>query len=697
MAVGRRAADLVRGAGVWALGLGGAIALLSMPASADMRVSAAPVLGPNTPAVNSWMELGVRIDNDDSRPAKGTIELMSPTGYGTDEKLVTRAPFAVGAGSTITVRMPARGFAYSGGPLQLRVLGEAGEQLSALPVSVGADLSPFLLDVTDPPRLAGAVRDALVGVTYEPFPSYKYPSSTTGPQLLTGSVRTDPATGDPVLPERAAGYAGATVVVMRSDQLARLSGPGLDALANWLLAGGSLGVFFTRPEDMRHPTLVALVGGEVSSIPAPTELRRTPSKAPEGSDPSKPPAKGKGGKDVWPGEELAKTLSSYAGGNLYPTIYGAAASYGVGEVHLLAFDPTTAPGVDDPWGRGRMVDLVRHAWDRRASIVSPQGWMTGAPDLSAVRKELDPNENSRWAIIIAALLLTLYAVLAGPVNFLRASKKGLPLRALWYLPLYAGAGLAAIVLLGIGSKGWSGKARHLTLVEAGAGMSKASARRYRGYFTSASRSLTVRATDAQSVLDTALESRGGAARSLVLDRDGVRLVGVSTMPWETVVVREDGFIGLGAGVSVVHGADGDVTVVNRTARDLRAVLLALPQLSGKSSRSAVFFPRLREGERVKASEGKALAAFTPWATTTWGLTHAELAPARDELDNESRGLFSAWLALGTACGQQVDWWPEDVPVLLAQLDGGEGQMSDGGLVLDRDRVLLRVIGWGGLP
>ncbi|MBI5533588.1 MAG: hypothetical protein HY898_12790 [Deltaproteobacteria bacterium] len=691
--MGRETAARV-GAGA---GFVAALLLVAGAAHAELRVTATPVLGPNTPSTNTWLETGVRIDNDDSRPMKGTIELTSPTGYGTEEKLVTRAPFAVGAGATVTVRMPARGFAYAGGPLQLRVLGEAGQPIAAMSVPVGGQTAPFLLDVTEPPRLAGAIRDVVVPVSFDPS-GIMGSSPSSKVQLLTGSVRTDPSTGDPVLPERAAGYAGATVVLMRSDQLARLAGPSLDALANFVIAGGSIAVFITRPEDLRNQTLASLVGGEVSAMQVPTELRRTPAKPPEGgADPGRSSGRSKAAKDVWPGEDLAKTLTGYSGGNLYPTLYGAAATYGLGEVHVLAFDPTAAPGVDDPWVRGRMVDLVRHAWDRRASFVTPHGLMTGASDMTPVRKELDPNENSRWAIIIAALLLTVYSVLAGPVNFLRASKQQRPLRALWYLPIYAACGLAAIVLLGIGSKGWTGKARHLTLVESAAGMSKASARRFRGFFTSASRSMTVRASDSQSVLDTALESRSGSARSLVVDRDGVRLVGVSTMPWETVVVREDGFMGLGAGVSVVREPDGDVTVVNRTARDMRAVVLVTPQVVGKKARRAVFFQRLKDGERVKASAGKELTGFTPWTSTSGGLPHSDLAVLRDDLDRQSRGLFSAWVALGTACGNRVDWWPDDAPVVLAQMDGGEGQMSDSSLSLERDRVLVRVIGWGGLP
>jgi hypothetical protein len=45
----------------------------------------------------------------------------------------------------------------------------------------------------------------------------------------------------------------------------------------------------------------------------------------------------------------------------------------------------------------------------------------------------------------------------------------------------------------------------------------------------------------------------------------------------------------------------------------------------------------------------------------------------------------------------VNWWADDVPVLLGTLDGGEGRKSDSGLALDRDRLMLRVVGYGGVP
>jgi len=168
------------------------------------------------------------------------------------------------------------------------------------------------------------------------------------------------------------------------------------------------------------------------------------------------------------------------------------------------------------------------------------------------------------------------------------------------------------------------------------------------------------------------------------------------MPWETVVLREDGFVPLGAGVSIVKDVDGVVVVANRTARDLRGVVLVTPA-AASGARNTYFFDRVRDGARVKASEGKQITSFTPWSSGTGGLQHSDLSPLRADLDGQSRGLFTAWVAMAGSFGNEVDWFPEDVPVVLAQIDGGEGQLSDSGLALDRDRLLLRVVGWGGLP
>lgn len=671
------------------------IALLSAPiASAELHVSGTPILGPNTPASGSWVECAVRIDNDGTKPERGFVELKSSAGYPVDNALSVRAPFAVAAGAAVNVRLPIRTFQHGGGSIDLIVTREDGSSVARTTIPTSGSMTPFLLDTTEPPRLAGVLRDVPITVSFDPTGGSLPRSHVSGKvPVSTGSLRVDPATGDPVLPERAAGYATATVVVMRSDQLARLSGMQLDALANFVLAGGSLAVTIARPEDLRHSTLVSFAGGEIVAGQAPRLLGRTPGvevESPRGG------SGGRGGRRVFPGEDVDNGLSGYSGGNLRPTLFGAAASYGMGEFHVLAFDPTQAPGVDDPWVQSRVADLLSHAWNRRQFVAAPHG--EPFPDefrMKSVFTVLDPNQSSRWAIIVAALLLTVYSVLAGPVNFSRAAKHHRPLRALWYLPIMSLGVFVIVVVLGIAAKGWTGKARHLTLVEASPGMSKATACRYRAFFTSGSRQLTVRASDMSSVLDTATEPRAGASRSLVADRDGVQLVDLSTMPWETLIVREDGFASMGAGVSVLLDAGDEVTITNRMARDLRAVLAIVPAKVRGGSRTVYFFPRIRDGESKRASEGK-VVSFAPWRSGGTRLSESDLSPIRRELESESTGLVAAWSALGTVSTRNVDWWPEDVPIILAQVDGGEGNSGDSGLRLDSDRVLLRVAGYGGV-
>jgi hypothetical protein len=68
------------------------------------------------------------------------------------------------------------------------------------------------------------------------------------------------------------------------------------------------------------------------------------------------------------------------------------------------------------------------------------------------------------------------------------------------------------------------------------------------------------------------------------------------------------------------------------------------------------------------------------------------------VEKDSAGLEKAWLAIHEGSKERsVDWWPEDLPVLLAQVDGGEGVREDQGLKVTRDRALLRVVGFGGVP
>ena len=518
------------------------------------------------------------------------------------------------------------------------------------------------------------------------------------PLVAVGSPRYDPATGDPVLPDRAALYTTVDAVLVRSDVLTRLAGAELDALAGYVLAGGTLAVAVARPEDVRHPTLAAFAGGVVSrqGVSAATLVELV-----------LPPPAGASSAQILPrarepSGDLAESLAGYAGGNLHGSVYGSSAAYGLGEFHLLAFDPTRKPAVDDPWARARMVDLARRAFDRRSTQIFRPGGEPGGGQLGRVRQQLDPNESSRWAIGAAAMLLIVYAVLAGPVNFARAARAGHPLRALRRLPVFSAVAFALVVAIGVAAKGVSGKARHLTLVEAGAGMGKGSARRFRGFYASRAQELTVRTSDASSVLSTAVSDTADRQDHLVVDRDGARLVDVPALPWQTVVVREDGFASIGDGIALVKDGEPDVAVINRSGRDLRGVILRAP------AGEAFYFPRVKDGERVTTAAGRRLGADAEGRTWESHVRAPHRAGAVDIhhlgehallplLESDAPGLADAWGAVSDVAGDNVDWFPEGVPVLIGQLDGGEGRLSDAGLRLDSDRLLVRVVGWGGRP
>ncbi len=666
------------------------------PVSTDLVIDASPVLGSSGSVAQGWNEVVVVVQNNGGKPARGRATVSTSQLGREKREFRATAPFSVGAGAAVTVRVPALVALY--GDLLVEVLDEEGRSLSQKTFPSFMPTGPTLLDVSEASRLRGAINEAAVTPLF-----VTGGGSTHGaaPALAVGSPRHDPATGDPILPDRAALYTTQDAVLMRSDVLARLAGAELDALAGYVLAGGTLAVAVVRPEDVRHPTLAAFAGGSVSrqgvfaatladlTLPVPsTGLSSSSKLIPRAREPS---------------GDVAETLAGYAGGNLHGSLYGSSAAYGLGEVHLLAFDPTSKPAVDDPWAQARMVDLTRRAFDRRSTQVFRPGADPHATSYGRVRQQLDPNESSRWAIGAAALLLVVYAILAGPVNFSLAQKAGRPLRALRRLPVFAAVAFALVLGVGVAAKGVAGRARHLTLVEAGAGMSKGSARRFRGFYASRAKELTVRTTDAGSVVATAVsdaaERRESPPRRSRRRPPGGRGRAPPGRRW---------WCGRTASPPSATAspwsrrASPTSRWCNRAGRDLRSVILRAP------GGEAYYFPRLEDGGRVTTTAGTKMSAdpdgrswetslHSPYHAGGVDLHHLYAHALKPLLDRDAPGLSDAWWAVGDAAGEYVDWFPDGVPVLIGQLDGGEGRLSDAGLRLDSDRLLVRVVGWGGRP
>lgn len=673
------------------------------PCLADVKMTVLPILGSQSPPGFGFSELSVRLESTDKGVVRGvlTAAAESPSYRTKEAGAITSADFVLSPGSSATLRIPV--VAQASWQLEVVARSEGGLELAKESVRTFSRDQPVIVDVRSPSRLPAMLGD--VQITPRRMP---VGGRGSGMQIAASTVSTDPTTGDPVLPDRPTGYSQAAVVCFPSDVLTRLVGAELDALAGYVLGGGTLAVNIVRPEDLRHPTLVALVGGQIEDLGPAKHLARhlvtvvdtrSGSGGSGGSGGSSGSSgwSGSGGSggsgrphSVLPQMATREALHGYAGGNLVPSDFGATAAYGLGEVHLLAFDPASPTLAEDRWVAGTLAELTRHAWDRTTSVALPQGTGIARYALQDIRKQLDPNEGSRWAIFVSALLLLAYAAIAGPWSFLSASRAGNPLRALKLLPLFSAVTFSMVVGLGMISRGFSGQSRRLSLIELGGGMSRGSIHRFRGFFTPRATTIKVSSTTASAVMELPLDE-GSPTRSVV-HRDGLRLENLGTLPWETIVVREEDVANLGAGVTIGRRADGDLDVVNHTGRALRGLLVWVPK------KGVYFHGALKDGAAVLGGAGTYLGK--PSAVSSYASRNLFDGFAPDkELDGLSPGLADSWRAFEKASSRAgaPHYWPTEVPVVLAQVDGGEGERTDAGLPIDRDRLLVRVIGFGGSP
>jgi len=665
---------------------------------------AAPIFGADAATGTGWNEVVARIDNAGETAQRGVLELAMTQSWSSSEpEVAARAPFAVPAGHSAIVAIPTHGFAYYAPQMTLTAKTDNGRTIQTVTVAFNGSTAPLLVEVEETARLSYALRGWPVDTTW-----VSGPTPVGNNALTVGAPGFDRATGDPILPEHASGYEAATVVLIRSNRLVALDEAKRDALVGWVNAGGTLAVVPARPEDLRAPVMTSLLGGGATAVPPPARLLLLPAYekpaastigaglAPPSSHKTKP--KSAHGDDdesrvvsIGPSSEVRDRLSGYAGGDLHASDYGATARCGLGEVHLLAFDPTSPRAAEDPWVDTRIVDLVAHAWDRRAGIALPIGGgdrATGRTD--AIRRALDPNESFRIGLGVSALILVLYSIIVGPLLFARAAKRGTPLSPLAWVPGWSAVAFAAIVVVGLAEKGWRGRARHLTLLEAGSGSGRAAMRSYRGFFASETQSLSVAPLERASVLEVA-STEGMMQRTnygtLRIDRDGVTLGDLTSLPWQTVVVREDGLADLKEGIALVASPSGGLDVINGSGHALKDVIV-------HGAQDSAYFATIADGARVALSSGRPVFSIGG-ATTTAGTVHIHPLGTTSfpaALGPEGKRIAEGWVPLEAAASESTDWWPDDTPVLVAELVSPSHPASDSGLALESDRVFVRVVG-----
>ncbi|MEO6599810.1 MAG: hypothetical protein ABIQ16_08065, partial [Polyangiaceae bacterium] len=366
-------------------------------AQSALSVEVVPVLGAGGPSVDGWGELSIGLENSSTGAISGFVELREVSGRNAT-RVMSRAPFAVAAKGRVHLLLPSHSLVSHSGDAKVVAVDSRGEDLFETTVPPLRELEPLLFDLSPTSRVAPALNAQPVPIRRRGM-GYSYGGST----LAVTTPQINVTTGDPVLPDLAAGYASATVVLASGRSLSSLPPPTLDALVSWVLAGGALAVVVDRPEDLHSPWLEALAGGHVQSGPAPRGLAAVSQFA----VPVDPASKGHFGRgsprivieSAKPSNELANTFFGLSGSNLRPTPWGEACTYGLGEVHFLAFNPNTELAAGDPWLRLKLLDLVRHAWERAANVALPHG-QSPVDDLRVenVRRVLDPNESTRWTV-----------------------------------------------------------------------------------------------------------------------------------------------------------------------------------------------------------------------------------------------------------------------------------------------------------
>lgn len=654
-------------------------ALPAAALAAPIELTAVPLLGAEAPPPFGWFGYSIRVRGQSGGITRGTVEVKSGEGGG------SRAEFAVRPKDQVVFELYARDVYSLGASAIAR--DENGEVLAQVPLDNTLPQAPLLFDAGGPGRLVAALRDEKVATRVS---SHVW-APPEGLALVVSRASTDARSGEPILPGRAFGYGAATVVLVRSEVLVGMPEANASALSDWVLSGGVLAVSVSRAEDLAHARLTRWIGAGVREVPSKEPAGSTAfdvvlEPGPSANEPTY------GTRQVAPAPAVAAELAGYSGGRVVPSRFGASARSGLGTVHLLAFDPNAPAFVDDPWVRRSMVEMVRLAWDERTKVAlvgSASGFQENR--LETTRRHLDPNESGRWSVVVAAGLLLVYAMLAGPLSFRRAARSQNPLRALFELPLWSLGAVFLVVGIGAVSKGGRARARRLELVECASGEARCGAIRMRAFFASSADALSVSATEPSALLDIVSYGQS-VARTLEIEHGRAHLEELRGRPWETMLVREDGFEDLGGSVTLKQEGK-DFRLTNGLPRPLRAVIAMT------ASGDLVSFDRIAPGASVLGSAGNVITSFppapaaaVPGAPTFIPTRRLEVYRFSERANTLLPGSGSAWEAFEYVSNDGADWWPESVPTAIAEIEGGSGAKDDSGLRVDQDRRLIRVVG-----
>jgi hypothetical protein len=481
--------------------------------------------------------------------------------------------------------------------------------------------------------------------------------------MPVGVVPLDAQTRDPVLPTQAVGWSSVHVLVASAPLLARAGQAEQEALADWVRGGGRVIVFPRSDADFRDPFLRSLVGDLARVGAEPRYSTLVPQAA--------------------QGQRL--TVNGQLGEE-----FGASRRVGFGRVYVASFDGSAPPFSEAAETRALVRAIA--AAPRQHGVdwpVLPFGqlqdqvgaeWFGSGPSFGTLRSTLDPNEGYRPALGLVAVVLLLYVIAIGPVNFTFVQRRNRPTLALLTTPI--AAFFCALVMLGVGyvGKGTTMRFRAVEVVELVEGDASGPARRYTGLFYTRPASLELSSPE-HGIVRVLRGATSDVAP--VTDHAGERPVlrELRGRLWETVFVREDRIAPLGGTIRFTRDGRRLAAVENGTPHALRGAVVIDP--------AGAVYPvgDVPAGGRAAISSASSMSLTAMGGYYYGGQDPAVVQLARamrfpeddDKIVEGLHRLFAGSLSTPT------------VPILLAWTDNEERPFAADAFLRERDLRFLRVV------